>query len=76
MKCTAQGNPTPTIKWTRLGSRATLSTMSTLMFDSVTESDIGVYVCTASVVGFDDVVTYGKLDINGKLIDYTTCNAI
>ncbi|XP_072049650.1 kin of IRRE-like protein 3 [Amphiura filiformis] len=65
MQCSAVGNPSPTIKWTRLGSQATLSNMPTLQFDSVTESAIGVYVCTATVVGFDPVVSYGRLAING-----------
>ena len=44
--------------------------MSNLQFDSVRESDIGVYVCTAMVDGFDPVVAYGRLDINGTFIGW------
>ncbi|XP_038066026.1 kin of IRRE-like protein 3 [Patiria miniata] len=64
MSCSADGNPAPTIKWTRLGSRATLSTMQTLQFDLVRQSDVGTYVCIATVPGFEPVMSYGRLDIN------------
>ncbi|XP_022110425.1 kin of IRRE-like protein 3 [Acanthaster planci] len=64
MSCSADGNPTPTIKWTRLGSRATLSTMHILQFDLVRESDVGTYVCIATVPGFEPIMSYGRVDIN------------
>ena len=66
LQCSADGNPPPTIKWTRIGSRATLSTMQRLQFDSVQESDIGVYVCEATVEGFEPVTSYGRVDINSR----------
>ena len=66
MSCSADGNPTPTIKWTRLGSRATLSTMHVLQFDLVRESDVGTYVCIATVPGFEPIMSYGRVDINGE----------
>ncbi|XP_063959314.1 kin of IRRE-like protein 3 [Lytechinus pictus] len=70
MLCIGDGNPTPTTKWTRLGSRATLSTMQSLQFDTVRESDVGVYVCSVTVPGFDPITTIGRLDINSvPLID-------
>lgn len=64
MECIGDGNPTPTTKWTRLGSRATLSTMQRLQFDMVRGSDVGVYVCSVTVPGFEPITTIGRLDIN------------
>ncbi|XP_072166367.1 kin of IRRE-like protein 3 [Diadema setosum] len=64
MQCIGDGNPTPTTKWTRFGSRATLSTMQRLQFDSVRESDTGVYICTITVPGFESITTIGRLDLN------------
>lgn len=66
MECIGDGNPTPTTKWTRLGSRATLSTMQRLQFDTVRGSDVGVYVCSVTVPGFEPITTIGRLDINGE----------
>ncbi|XP_033125305.1 kin of IRRE-like protein 1 [Anneissia japonica] len=64
IECAADGNPKPAIKWTRLGSRVTISTMNRLQFDTVKDSDVGMYVCTATVTGFEAEVHYARLDIN------------
>ncbi|XP_033641701.1 kin of IRRE-like protein 3 [Asterias rubens] len=64
MSCSADGNPKPTIKWTRMGSRATLSTMHVLQFDMIRDSDVGTYVCIATVPGFQPIMSYGRVDIN------------
>ncbi|XP_071957839.1 kin of IRRE-like protein 1 [Antedon mediterranea] len=65
IECAADGNPKPTIKWTRLGSRATLSTMNRLQFDNVKDGDVGIYMCTATVTGFGAEAHYARVDING-----------
>ncbi|PIK57680.1 putative kin of IRRE-like protein 3 [Apostichopus japonicus] len=66
LECSADGNPPATIKWTRIGSRATLSTMQKLQFDSVQSSDVGLYICQATVEGFDPIESYGRVDINSE----------
>lgn len=38
--------------------------MQRLQFDSVQESDVGVYICEATVEGFEPVTSYGRVDIN------------
>nr|QRF78297.1 kirrel [Novocrania anomala] len=55
MTCNAKGNPTPAIIWTKKGSDSILSSSSSFTIQRVAESDLGIYVCTASVMGFDKI---------------------
>ncbi|EDO34850.1 predicted protein [Nematostella vectensis] len=48
LMCSATGNPTPNVTWTRSGKEDVLWTGETLTFRDVKISDGGCYVCTAT----------------------------
>ncbi|XP_048588566.1 hemicentin-2 isoform X2 [Nematostella vectensis] len=48
LMCSATGNPTPNVTWTRSGKEDVLGTGETLTFSDVKISDGGCYVCTAT----------------------------
>ncbi|EDO34849.1 predicted protein [Nematostella vectensis] len=48
LMCSATGNPTPNVTWTRSGKEDVLGTGETLTFSDVNISDGGCYVCTAT----------------------------
>lgn len=53
--CEADGNPTAEITWRRQGKYTVLHTGSTYVIPSVREGMFGVYTCTATVLGFNEI---------------------
>eukprot|EP00058_Branchiostoma_floridae_P013013 XP_002598501.1 hypothetical protein BRAFLDRAFT_66878 [Branchiostoma floridae] len=45
--CVTRGNPAPSVRWLRKGTLFTNSQGNTIIFDSVSDGDIGKYVCVA-----------------------------
>ena len=64
LRCTAVGNPTPTITWTKDGK--TVGTEDTLSFDA-TRNDSGEYQCSAGN-GISDITTTVNLDVQCEFI--------
>ncbi|KAL3885785.1 hypothetical protein ACJMK2_025823 [Sinanodonta woodiana] len=63
--CEADGNPAPSIIWRRKGEFRALSSKSRLRIARVGKGDFGVYVCTATVLGFNEVSREIYLTQNG-----------
>ncbi|ESP03648.1 hypothetical protein LOTGIDRAFT_171177 [Lottia gigantea] len=55
LRCEADGNPTPSIIWTKKGSNHVLGSTPMFKINSVTKNDISVYICMATVSGFSEV---------------------
>ncbi|XP_067679374.1 kin of IRRE-like protein 1 isoform X1 [Haliotis asinina] len=55
LRCDATGNPPPSIIWTKKGSRHPQGSSPELRIPKVGEGNLGVYVCTANVLGFNSI---------------------
>lgn len=55
LKCEAEGNPTAEITWRRQGKYQVLHTSSTYVIPSVKSGMFGIYTCTATVLGFNEI---------------------
>ena len=55
LTCKVDGNPAPAIIWTKQGSLRMLGNSDTLTFSAVSDADFGVYICTATVIGFKEI---------------------
>ncbi|XP_064617185.1 kin of IRRE-like protein 1 isoform X2 [Liolophura sinensis] len=66
LKCQADGNPKPSIIWTRKGSKRILSSSPNFKLPAVTQSNFGIYMCTATVMGFNEISREIYLLQNGK----------
>ncbi|XP_060593093.1 irregular chiasm C-roughest protein-like [Ruditapes philippinarum] len=55
LRCEADGNPTAEVTWRRQGKYTVLHTSSTYVIPSVREGMFGVYTCTATVLGFNEI---------------------
>ena len=66
--CEADGNPTAEITWSRKGKFQVLHSSSTYVIPRVQEGMFGVYTCTATVLGFNQIMRDIYLTENGMLI--------
>ncbi|KAK6173116.1 hypothetical protein SNE40_016635 [Patella caerulea] len=55
LHCQADGNPTPSIIWTKKGSNHVLGSTPTYKIQSVKKKDMSIYICTATVMGFSEI---------------------
>ena len=66
LKCEAKGNPTAEISWRKRGNFHTLHASSTYVIPNVQKQHFGVYICTATVLGFNEVSKDVYLTENGR----------
>ena len=55
LTCSVDGNPEPSIIWTRKDSMKILGSHKQLKLFGVREKDFGIYVCKASILGFNEI---------------------
>jgi hypothetical protein len=55
MRCEVDGNPAPAVFWRRNVDEGVLSTQEWFNITAVSGRHFGVYTCTASAPGFDDI---------------------
>lgn len=65
LKCEAEGNPTAEISWRKSEQFHKLHVSSTYVIPHVRKEHFGVYVCTATVLGFSEVSKDVYLTENG-----------
>nr|QRF78315.1 Kirrel [Euperipatoides kanangrensis] len=61
MTCLVDGNPTPTVIWTRKGSLRVLSTGNSYSITKTQDEDFTPYLCTSTVMGFPEITGEVKL---------------
>ncbi|XP_041373923.1 irregular chiasm C-roughest protein-like isoform X2 [Gigantopelta aegis] len=66
LRCEAEGNPPPHIIWTKKGSHHIQGSSPELKIMKVQEGSFGIYVCTANVMGFNEISREVYLLENGK----------
>ena len=66
LNCAVDGNPTPTIIWSRKDSPTILGSQKYLKLYGVTEKDFGIYVCKASILGFNEIEMHVHLLKKGE----------
>ena len=72
LRCVAEGNPRPEIIWRKSAQFHVLHVGPTFVIPSVGEEDFGIYICTATVLGFSEVSQDVYLTNNGIYM-YTHC---
>ena len=65
LRCEAEGNPTAEISWRKSEQFHKLHVSSTYVIPKVEKEHFGVYICTATVLGFNEVSKEVYLTQNG-----------
>ena len=68
LKCVAKGNPTARISWRKREQYHKLHESSTYVIPRVKKENFGVYICTAAVLGFNEVSKEVYLTQNGRVL--------
>ena len=75
LSCTADGNPAPTISWTKNGSTVNIHDNSRIIFSkdkkqlaikNLSRTDSGQYRCVANNILGNDTFDVGSLDVQCK----------
>ena len=69
LKCVAKGNPTARISWKKREQYHKLHESSTYVIPRVKKENFGVYICKATVLGFNEVEKEVYLTQNGNHIN-------